>query len=212
MFAFPNGNSLDLEFGVWAGMAYVKDATYRHDRESNCYPITEQKDYRLNPFPVIDELRVGLVYRLGRMPAVRKYNYRRDVDYPYDSTLTARATARLHYRDSVRNFEHDYLMIAGRFWHVYDSIAGLSNAKRSLKESDLQMPTEDDEKALKQKRKTEERMRRQQLRDLRRAARQAAGGDQPARKPKKKPKKGDTPPAETSQAADTATHRKEGAA
>jgi hypothetical protein len=124
----------------------VKDAVYVHDRESNCYPVVEQKPWRLNPIPVVSELRVGLVYRLGRAPVLSKYRYRRDADAVYNDSLRIRqlnaATAE---RDS-NALQHEYDSLAARFYHLYDSVATSTGSEtpqfdiRRLK--DMPMPDE----------------------------------------------------------------------
>ncbi|MCF0209274.1 MAG: DUF3575 domain-containing protein [Bacteroidaceae bacterium] len=78
---FKGGSSVDLEFGISAGAAYVKYDKYRHDRESNCYPITAKGKKGI--YPVVNDLRVGLVYRFGNFPMTKKYRFRYDVDMQY---------------------------------------------------------------------------------------------------------------------------------
>ncbi len=186
MFAFPSGNSLDLEFGVWGGFAYVKDAIYTHDQEDDCYPIIEQKDWAFRPIPVITDLRVGLVYRLGNKSVLEKYRYRRDADLAYDQRLTDRYLKRMHDRDSARNYQKDYMMILGKFWHVYDSIATSDHSKRTFRFEDLQMPDEDKEAADKKRAKTAAKIARRQAKEAAAEAKKAA---EPKKEKKEKKKK-----------------------
>ena len=186
MFAFPNGHSLDLEFGVWGGFAYVKDAIYKHDRETDCYPIIEQKDWQFRPIPVISDLRVGLIYRLGNKSVLEKYRYRRDVDLAYDQKLTDRRMLREHLRDSARNYQHDYMMILGKFWHVYDSIASTDHSKRTFRFEDLQMPDEDQEAADKKRAKTAAKLARRQAKDAASEVKNAAKEEKKVAKEEKK--------------------------
>ena len=150
MYGFRNGNSLDLEFGI-LGVSYVKDARFRHDRENDCYPVLEQKDWKLNPIPVVSELRVGLVYRLGRVNLLSKYRYRRDADNVYDERLTDIRTTRNHALDSIARDRKEYDSVLTKFLQVYDSIAAKDSKEqpkfdiRNLR--NMKMPDELDDDA-----------------------------------------------------------------
>lgn len=110
LFEYQNGSSLDFELGISGGLFYTKYDTYRHDRESNCYPVVATKDWHIVPYPVVTEIKVGFVYRFGKYavkkkdkngneiekvlwkgsyPITKKYRWRYDVDpayqYEYDS-------------------------------------------------------------------------------------------------------------------------------
>jgi len=80
LYVFSNGNSLDLDLGFSAGLCYTQYDKYYHDRESDCYPVTEKKDWHLLKYPVLSEARVAFVYRLGKYPTTKKYRWRYDVD------------------------------------------------------------------------------------------------------------------------------------
>lgn len=87
LYQFANGRSIDLDLGISAGLCLTNADEFRHDRESNCYPITKKGSFRIVPFPVINEARVGLVYRFGdgSHPLTKKYRYRYDVDNKPDT-------------------------------------------------------------------------------------------------------------------------------
>ena len=196
MFGLPSGNTIDLEFGISGGVVYYKDDVYIHDRESDCYPIIESKPAAI--LPMIDDIRVGLVYRLGRAPVLSKYRYRRDVDVAYDDRLTARHDRRVFVRDSTKNYRRDYDQIFGKFWHIYDSIAAADNARKTININDLKMPDDEADDAKKQK-KSKERLDKS-LKKLQKAeakeAKEAKKGKEPkeAKEPKpKKQKKGKEP-------------------
>ena len=55
-------NSLDLEVGASAGVAYWEGSKYRLDKANNCY---ETKGEYKKVLPVLSEVRVALVYRFG---------------------------------------------------------------------------------------------------------------------------------------------------
>lgn len=123
LYQFHNGNSVDLDFGISAGLAYTKYDKYRHDRENNCYPVTGHKDWHLVKHPVVADVRVGVVYRFGNYPINKKYRFRYDVDQAYqariDSINELRRRRRMEklWRDSVYN------MVFNEFEHLYDSIS-----------------------------------------------------------------------------------------
>lgn len=133
LFGWSNGNSVDLEVGISGGFMAVRDATYRHDDVADSYPIVKKKEgWRVLPFPVPNEVRVGLVYRLGRYPALQKYRYRRDVDIVYDSHRDSIYQAHVKIREEKRHFKADYETILRHFWHVYDSIANVNRLKKEV--------------------------------------------------------------------------------
>lgn len=123
LYVFANGNSLDLEMAVAAGLAYARYDKFRHDRESDCYPVTQKKDWHIVPHPVLSELRVGFAYRFGKYPVTKKYRWRYDCDQTYrnivDSISLVKETDRKnrHTEDSLRT------IMEREFKAVYDSAA-----------------------------------------------------------------------------------------
>ena len=83
LYVFSNGHSLDLDLGISVGLCYTQYNKYYHDRESDCYPITERKDWHLLYYPVLSDARIALVYRLGKYPVTKKYRWRYDVDLAF---------------------------------------------------------------------------------------------------------------------------------
>lgn len=81
LYVFKNGNSLDFDLGVSAGLAFASYDKYRHDRESDCYPVTKRSQSGVHP--VVSDLHVGFVYRLGSYPVTKKYRWRYDCDQVY---------------------------------------------------------------------------------------------------------------------------------
>lgn len=157
-----------------------------HDRESDCYPIIESKPAAI--LPMIDDIRVGLVYRLGRAPVLSKYRYRRDIDVAYDDRLTALHDRRAFVRDSTKNYRRDYDEILGKFWHVYDSIAATDKARMTININELKMPDDEADDAKKQK-KSKERLDKS-LKKLQKAeAKEAKKGKEPKEAKEEKPKK-----------------------
>ena len=194
MFGLPSGNTIDLEFGICGGVVYYKDDVYIHDRESDCYPIIESKPAAI--LPMIDDIRVGLVYRLGRAPVLSKYRYRRDVDVAYDDRLTALHDRRAFVRDSTKNYRRDYDEILGKFWHVYDSISAADKARMTININDLKMPDDDPQDDAKKEKKNKERLDKS-LKKLQKAeakdAKEAKKGKEPKEAKEEKPKKAKEP-------------------
>lgn len=56
-----NDRFIDLDLGGSLGIFYTKYDEYRHDPESNCYPIVAASQGAV--FPMVTELRLALVYR-----------------------------------------------------------------------------------------------------------------------------------------------------
>lgn len=56
-----NERFIDLDLGGSLGIFYTKYDEYRHDPESNCYPIVAAGQGAI--FPMVTELRLALVYR-----------------------------------------------------------------------------------------------------------------------------------------------------
>ena len=63
MYAFANGNSLDLEIGASVGALVTKNFKYTYDAESDCYPVESIKGWHLVNYPVINDIHVGNVKR-----------------------------------------------------------------------------------------------------------------------------------------------------
>lgn len=87
LYQFQNGNSLDLDIGFSAGVCITKNDKYRHDRESDCYPLLEHSGWHIVPFPVMSEARIAFVYRFGSFPVTHKYRWRYDVDEAYRNRI-----------------------------------------------------------------------------------------------------------------------------
>lgn len=129
MYVFKSGNSLDLDFGISVGLVATNMEKFR--LVDDCYERTQPGKWKVVPFPMPTEARVGLVYRLGKYPINKKYRWRYDVDMRYreryDSIryeIEARRQER-HITDSITN------KIYNDFWLEYDKEAklNLNNAR-----------------------------------------------------------------------------------
>ena len=134
LFGFNSGNSLDFELGISGGLVYYKDDVYQHDQVNDRYFVTESKPAKWLPYPMLNEIRLGLVYRIGheKSRVLAKYRYRRDVDVVYDKELTEYRDSVLKAREDARNYHKNYTSILQKFWHVYDSIAGADKEKHFM--------------------------------------------------------------------------------
>ena len=129
MYVFKSGNSLDLDLGISVGLVATNMEKFR--LVDDCYERTQPGKWKVVPFPLPTEARVGLVYRLGKYPINKKYRWRYDVDMRYreryDSIryeIEARRQER-HITDSITN------KIYNDFWLEYDKEAklNLNNAR-----------------------------------------------------------------------------------
>lgn len=119
--AFQNGSSVDMEFGVSAGIGYTGYDRFRHDNERNVYYRTGTRDWHIVKYPVVRDLHVAMVYRFGRYPIQRKYRWRYDVDMAFRNRRDADYSDRLLYRE--RQFVRDsiYRVVSRDFRELYDS-------------------------------------------------------------------------------------------
>lgn len=129
MYVFKSGNSLNLDLGISVGLVATNMEKFR--LVDDCYERTQPGKWKIVPFPMPTEARVGLVYRLGKYPINKKYRWRYDVDMRYreryDSIryeIEARRQER-HITDSITN------KIYNDFWLEYDKEAklNLNNAR-----------------------------------------------------------------------------------
>lgn len=129
MYVFKSGNSLDLDLGISVGLVATNMEKFR--LVDDCYERTQPGKWKIVPFPMPTEARVGLVYRLGKYPINKKYRWRYDVDMRYreryDSIryeIEARRQER-HITDSITN------KIYNDFWLEYNKEAklNLNNAR-----------------------------------------------------------------------------------
>lgn len=129
MYVFKSGNSLDLDLGISVGLVATNMEKFK--LVDDCYERTQPGKWKVVPFPMPTEARVGLVYRLGKYPINKKYRWRYDVDMRYreryDSIRYALEAQRQerHIADSITN------KIYNDFWLEYDKEAklNLNNAR-----------------------------------------------------------------------------------
>lgn len=136
LYVFENGNSMDFEMGISAGVAYAQYDKYRHDRESNCYPVVGTEDWGVVPMPVLSDLRVGLVYRLGSTKVTDKYMWRYDCDKHYRAEIDSTLQSRYEIKVAQDKFDAEYSSIDTLFKDIYIIHEGINEiAADSTKEA-----------------------------------------------------------------------------
>ena len=128
MYEFKNGNSLDFEVGISAGVSYAYYNKIELDREYNFYPVTDFSPKGL--YPAINDIRVGFIYRFGKYPVTKKYRFRYDVDMDYanrkDSLHLLKANRKaeeIRVDTLTRNAEY-------KFWDKYRELTGEKRVER----------------------------------------------------------------------------------
>jgi hypothetical protein len=150
LYEFASGNSLDLEFAAAVGVAYAKYDTYTHNREDDCYPKTGNKTTIM---PIINDLRVGFVYRFGKYPISKKYRWRYDVDRRYQDVVDSVISARQKSRNDKLFMDSLDRLARKMFWSKYDSLATKNKAKNDsirLKDAAQKAKQKKDEQAAKE--------------------------------------------------------------
>lgn len=119
--AFQNGNSVDMEFGISAGLGYSKNDHFVHDNQTNSYPVVGRGGWHLMKYPAVRDLHVAVVYRFGNYPIQKKYRWRYDADMAFRARIDSMYNER--YAGRERRFVRDslYRVVAKDFKVLYDS-------------------------------------------------------------------------------------------
>ena len=166
LYEFRNGHSLDFELGAAVGLAYAKYSTFTHDAFLDYYPKTGDKT---TVIPIINELRVGFAYRLGKYPITKKYRWRYDVDMEYQSAFDNKVLEDRRNAESKAFTDSVDTYVRKLFWEKYDSIA-----KRNQLSNDSLRRIGQDEKSLqkaeKAARKAEEKAEKKAVKEAGKSA------------------------------------------
>ena len=161
LYRYRNGRSIDLDLGVSIGAALVKYDTYKRDVDNNRYRKVSKNPIGWKVLPVVNELRAGLVYRLGKTQGYDKYNYRYDVEQAYRAAVEEAALDKCM---KERNEED----AARRFKTVYDiyqqKLDSVLQAHPDWQKSDQQQQREKEKEirhAEAEKKKAEKEQQRQ---------------------------------------------------
>ncbi len=176
--AFQNGNSLDMEFGISAGVAVAKYDRYKERQANNgqapydwrFYDTGRSKDWHIVPFPVLRDLHVAVVYRFGHYPLMKKYRWRYDVDMAYREQVNNAWTTRYTEREAKFVRDSLYRVVSRDFRELYDSVVAVRHAEKQ-ESIDRRAPqrVESDADTLSAKQKLKALKRRKQLRDITKA-------------------------------------------
>ena len=119
LYVLASGNSIDLDFGFSAGFSVNKHSEYTYNSETATYNTTKpMSSFEFYKYPVLDEARVGLVYRFGAKSIYNKYRWRYDVDMDY----RGKVDRGLIYRQQLRDNDAYYQKIYRYYQDRYDSI------------------------------------------------------------------------------------------
>ncbi len=92
---YQRGGRLDLDLGLSAGWIYLaKCQEYSLNHVTNSYVKEANKDGKFIPFPVVTDLRLGLVYHFGKMPLSQQYRWRYEADSTFHVLVDSLAADR----------------------------------------------------------------------------------------------------------------------
>lgn len=134
MYIFKNKTSLDLEFGFKMGVGYGNISKYTRDSESNCYPVTEKGSWQIMKTPVVQDIRVGLVYRLGKKHIGQIYRKRYDCDPDFRAKTDSVFQARYLENREQRYSDRKTMEIEKTFLYVVDSLTFVNARNNQIKE------------------------------------------------------------------------------
>lgn len=191
LYRYRNGRSIDLDLGVSIGAALVKYDTYKRDVDNNRYRKVSKNPIGWKVLPVVNELRAGLVYRLGKTQGYDKYNYRYDVELAYRAAVEQAAhekyTIKINQEDAARRFQAVYdiyqqkldsVLQAHPDWQKTDQQQQRekekeirhAEAEKKKAEKEQQRQAEVDRKAAEAERKAAEKEQRKQAEAEKKAA------------------------------------------
>ena len=84
-----------MDLGLSAGWIYLaKCQEYSLNHVTNSYVMEANKDGKFIPFPVVTDLRLGLVYHFGKMPLSQQYRWRYEADSAFHVLVDSLAADR----------------------------------------------------------------------------------------------------------------------
>ena len=112
LYIYSNGNSLDIDLGISVGVCMRKYDKYTLNEQRD-YVVTKQHDWSVVPAPMVQELRLGLVYRFGKYPILKKYRRRLDADTEFLHKVSQERQAREEarnrkYADELKRYEEKH--------------------------------------------------------------------------------------------------------
>ncbi len=139
LYSFKGGSGIDFELGASAGLKLTKFWNFKYEEETACYARQNEESWHIVPFPVLHEVRVGVVYRFNSISNKVKNGAER-YEKAFDRRQDARLTREQHYsfevlrKDSIRK-EHLRAKEMERIADSLDDVRkdSLKQVKRALK-------------------------------------------------------------------------------
>lgn len=183
LYQFKNGNALDMDLGISGGLYFTRYDKFEHNRESNCYHRLSTGSWHLSPIPMINELRLALVYRFtkdAKHQLPERYRWRYDVDKKYREALDDSLKSWEEKAEDVRKEQERIDSIQNYFdkvfQKVYPEFLKQSQEKKAAEDEKARKKAEE-EQASKLKAKEEEKLKAQQEKEQKKqkaAAKKAA--------------------------------------
>lgn len=139
IYKFPDGTSIDVDFGLSLGWGVEKFSRFTFDKETSKYVVTQNNTkWQLMRYPVVHELRAGLVYRIGRKSVYEKHRFRYDVDAVYRAKVDSMVDANAHkmYIDSINTDQ--YRRVYDFFQQQIDSLQKTMPMTKDMKKQQRQ--------------------------------------------------------------------------
>ena len=170
LYQFANGNALDLDMGISGGLFFMRYDKFKHDRESNCYYRVSSKGWHVLPYPMLNEVRLGLIYRFTRKPEhqlANRYRWRNDVDAAFRDSLVERVKEqqRIKHEKAVelKNLGDVQKHFDEIFNKVYPVVLKEEMEKKTQNDNELKRQ-EEEKRLQKEKVKEEERKKKEEER------------------------------------------------
>ena len=171
LYQFKNGNALDMDLGISGGLYFTRYDKFEHNRESDCYHRLSTGAWHLSPIPMINELRLGLVYRFtkeAKHQLPERYRWRYDVDKKYrealDDSLKSLEERVENDRKEQERLDSIQKYFDKIFFEVYPEYLKQSQEEQSAKAEEARKKAEA-EKASKLKAKEDEKLKAQKEKD-----------------------------------------------
>lgn len=115
LYFFRNGHSLDLDLGLALGLKMMEYDRFNYEEETGCYVYTETKTRHFLPYPVLQDIRIGFVFRFRSIKekvqggAERYEKWENEVYEPRRRKREKRREDNWYTRDSVRKEREKFL-------------------------------------------------------------------------------------------------------
>ena len=134
IYKFSDGSSIDVDFGISAGWGLESYSKFKYSREFDSYLITSVNSrWKPMKYPVVNEIRAGFVYRIGRKSVYEKHRFRYDVDANYRAKIDSIVDANAHkvYIDSINTSQ--YRKVYEYFQQQIDSLQKAMPMSKDMK-------------------------------------------------------------------------------